>query len=809
MARQEIVDVDVDPREEQRRRRRLWLRLGLPAAAVVLIVASIIAITYYGYASNRRDALGLSQDLLGAIDERVATQVQSYLTPAVRVLKLMQHVIDRPPFDAPGRERAERLAMEVLRNVPQLAMVLFGDDHGNFLMLRRSKGGAIDSKVIENGTSGRRVFWVRRDSAGATTAIEDDPQDSYDPRTRPWFEGALGHGPEAYWSGVYIFFTDQKPGITASAPLPPADGAPPDSVVGVDIRLDALSEFLAGLKIGRSGRAMIIDDQGRLVAFPDPQRMMKQEGNSLVPARLDEIGDPLLTAAYDRLRVLGPGAHVMETDHGRIIVAERPLADVVGRDWSLVFVVPEDDFVGFVAANNRTTLLMSLAVIALAIALASLLAVQGLRADGEARRLHRRQRTLQAQSSAFADLAGCDALFDAHDSNGVRDLTMIVARTLGARRVSVWRMDAQATHLVCETCWDEETKGHTEGAEFVVRDCPPLFASLAAAETVDAADAANDARTAEIYRIYLQPVGCRALLAMPVRSGGTVLGAIWAEDAAGRGEQQADAGIFLRAVAGMLAPRFIADLPAEARATAAVSKGAAAASSVDATTADGGGGGGQRVHQAAMRTASIAGERNRRFVARLAERGLDKQGAAAELFPETTVLVLRFVDPVIIAERSAGTGEAVIDLIVRELQRITEEHHIDYLKIVSDQIVAVEGFSGDPVRRAVAVIETALAIRDYCTRTFSRMEESPEFAIGIDTGTVIGSPVGFRSSAYNVWGETVRVASAMAASTSSGTIQVTESTYRYVADRYLFRARGAFYLERFGEMSTYVLKGRL
>ena len=78
MRRQEIVDVDLDPREERRRVRRLWLRLGLPAAAVLLIVASIIAITYYDYVSNRRDALGLSQDVLSALDERVVTQVQSW-----------------------------------------------------------------------------------------------------------------------------------------------------------------------------------------------------------------------------------------------------------------------------------------------------------------------------------------------------------------------------------------------------------------------------------------------------------------------------------------------------------------------------------------------------------------------------------------------------------------------------------------------------------------------------------------------------------------------------------------------------------
>jgi hypothetical protein len=37
----EIVDVDIDPREEHRRR-RAWLRIGLPVATVVLMIAAII-----------------------------------------------------------------------------------------------------------------------------------------------------------------------------------------------------------------------------------------------------------------------------------------------------------------------------------------------------------------------------------------------------------------------------------------------------------------------------------------------------------------------------------------------------------------------------------------------------------------------------------------------------------------------------------------------------------------------------------------------------------------------------------------------
>ena len=77
----EVIDVDVDPREARRARWRRIARFGIPLAAVVLIVAAIIAVTLYSYRSNRTDALALSQDLIAVLDQRVQTEVESYLEP--------------------------------------------------------------------------------------------------------------------------------------------------------------------------------------------------------------------------------------------------------------------------------------------------------------------------------------------------------------------------------------------------------------------------------------------------------------------------------------------------------------------------------------------------------------------------------------------------------------------------------------------------------------------------------------------------------------------------------------------------------
>jgi hypothetical protein len=103
-----------------------------------------------------------------------------------------------------------------------------------------------------------------------------------------------------------VFFSDRAPGVTAAVP------GPGGTVFGVDIHLRDLSGFLADLRIGHTGRAVLVDSTGRLVAAPDPAHMLREVGRELLPVRVDEFDDPVLAAAWDRFRVEGSGRRVLE-----------------------------------------------------------------------------------------------------------------------------------------------------------------------------------------------------------------------------------------------------------------------------------------------------------------------------------------------------------------------------------------------------------------------------------------------------------------------------------------------------------------
>jgi adenylate cyclase len=801
----EIIDVDADPTETRREFWRRIGRFGIPLGGVVLIVAAIIGIAFYSYQSNRNDALSLSQDLIETLDQRVRTEVQAYLAPAAHAVGTLAGMLPNDGLSPAGRPVLEKLALQLLQDRPQLASLYVGDPEGNFLMVQRSPEGTLDTKVIEHDGAQRRVTWYRRDREGQVEAVEEDRADTYDPRTRPWYRGATSVD-GLFWTDVYIFFTAQKPGLTAARAV-----SGPDhqviAVAGGDIALEALSDFLAGLEIGNSGRAMIIDAQGRLVAFPDPSKIVEAANGEFRPAQLADLGEPLLTKVYDRIRVTGDGRSIVEIDDRPYVVAASSLAESMARNWSLVFVVPEEDFVGFVAANGRRMLWMSGGIVALAVGLAALLAYQGLIADRNARMLGQRERALAAQSSAFEELASTASLFEMGDQAGLRRLTEIVARALAARRVSLWQADDRRSEIVCVDCFDQETKGHTTGAEIRRAECPELLEVLFDGDELTVKDAARDPRTARLAAVYLNAVGCRSLLSAPIASSSGVVGFVWIEDGGTTGRRQVDAESFARTIAHMMSVRFAkASGPETVRpAVVSAASGAAVTDAVLPAAAEG-----LQVAGPALRTSSISSERNRALLRQISARGLNDDGLQAKVFPKATALVLRFFDDLAMAASADGEQRVgVIERIVAAFQEIAERQQVRYVKIMTDQIVAVEGFDQAAHQAAITLGEVALALQDECSRSSPRQGGRLEYAIGLDTGTVIGSAVGFGQTAYNVWGEAVRLASTMATTARRGTIQVSEASYEQLRERFVFRRSGGFYVEQVGEMTTYVLRGRL
>jgi class 3 adenylate cyclase len=770
MSTEYIVDIHEDALHERRRRRRLWTRVGVPIAGVILIAAALLGIAFFSYEANRTGVLGLSDELLGELQDRIALQVERYLDPAVRATQLVRDMAANTPANF-RFEVFERLAMNALGRLPEVDAFYVGDPSGSFTMVQHNETGGIDTKVIRNAEGQRQVMWIRRNAAGEEIARTSDPNDTYDPRTRSWYTGAL-ETDGTFWTDPYIFFTKQIPGITASVRLSDPNGN--SFVFGVDISLKAISEFLASLEIGQHGRAVIIDNRGVLIAMADFGRMIQGKDGQLTPAHIDQIGDAELTAAYDRYRVEGYGHRVITVGGKRIISIAAPLPDE--RAWTMVIVVPQSDFTGFIRSNSQKMLVMSLVVIALAAALAALLVRQGLRTDRAARLLLDRSHTIERESEAFATLVAHSELFDPAQQMPPHGLTEALANFTSARRASVLRLVKGANALRCEDSYDSETGGHVCGNELSRTEAPNFFSYLATGDELELANAADDYRTAELYRTLMQPLGSRGLTVVPVRSAEQVVGAICLEDP----RQIAGMHHFLRAAANTAAIRM-----------AAVPEGAPFRESA----------------QKVVPRAAEVGERH--LSSELALRGIDLSSLAGETYPSVAVMTLKFSDHAAIASRFPDGDLPLADTIACTMQKLAAEHDIPYLKITGSELVAAAGLVAADTTGTQRIADMALAVRESCLQLFDTVGHFPSFRIGLGCGIAIGANIGHEPRLFNLWGEAVTTAETMATSAMPGAIQATGLVHDKLARDFLFRPRGSFYLPRVGAIQTFILASRL
>jgi class 3 adenylate cyclase len=674
--------------------------------------------------------------------------------------------------DVPMTERRasdERYAIGVLKVLPQIAAVYVGDSTGNFMMVRR-EGDGVQTKQIINQPGNRHVFLIDRNAGGDEVARREDPGDDYDPRTRPWFKGALATD-DVFWTGIYVFFTDRKPGVTVSSRVQEPGGI--DRVFGVDVTLDELSRFLSSLEIGKEGRALIMDSDGRVIAVPNSESVINPAGDEFVPPKVDEIGDPVLTAAFDRYRVLGEGRRVIEREGNRYISSATPLPGS-GRSWWILIVVPEDDFIGFVANNNRTALALSMVIVIAVIGLAILLVRQGVRSDRSIRTMAERGRTMARQSAAYVAISGQVA-----KEPGTIPPALIesIVEVTGARRASVWQLSASNRILRCADSYDRDSQGHAGGFELHRRELPAFFELLESGEDVAIASASADRRSAQFHTLIMQSLGSRALTIIPLRRDDPVIGAICLEDP-GPLEGAKD---FLRTLAAVAAT----NLSPESRDAAPV-------------------------RPATARTPAPGSDTMQPILsADLAPTAAERANLRAEYFSEVAVMSLSLTGAIQLAKKCGASESGMAVQISECLQEIASEHGITYLKFVGQNAIAAAGFERPDEDAMNWIAALAIAVRDRLSALTDTAGPGAEFRIGLGFGGCYGCLVGKERQQFNLWGEAFETAELMARSAAPGAIQASAGAYARLRQDFLFRPRGTFYLPGVGQSRTFVLAGQL
>ncbi len=184
-------------------------------------------------------------------------------------------------------------------------------------------------------------------------------------------------------------------------------------------------------------------------------------------------------------------------------------------------------------------------------------------------------------------------------------------------------------------------------------------------------------------------------------------------------------------------------------------------------------------------------------------------GSLAERFDEATVLFADIVNfTPLAAQVSPLELVNLLNQIFSTFDRLAEKHQLEKIKTIGDAYMVVGGVPTPQPHHAIAVAEMALEMQT-AIRDFQRQSgESLQLRIGINTGSVVAGVIGIKKFSYDLWGDTVNVASRMESQGTPDKIQVTASTYQQLQAHFLFEPAQEIVVKGKGPMSTYYLLGR-
>ncbi len=187
----------------------------------------------------------------------------------------------------------------------------------------------------------------------------------------------------------------------------------------------------------------------------------------------------------------------------------------------------------------------------------------------------------------------------------------------------------------------------------------------------------------------------------------------------------------------------------------------------------------------------------------------EKGSAAAKSIDNVSVLFTDFKDFTKIAEQlSAAELVEELNSCFKAFDIITEKYHIEKIKVIGDSYMAAGGLTGETVS-VLNTIKAALEMQEFIElRKSQRVQmQLPAFSMraGIHTGHVTAGVVGSKKFQYDIWGDTVNIASRMESSGEPGRVNISEATYSLVQhdNDLIFENRGAIPAKNKGEIAMY------
>ena len=150
---------------------------------------------------------------------------------------------------------------------------------------------------------------------------------------------------------------------------------------------------------------------------------------------------------------------------------------------------------------------------------------------------------------------------------------------------------------------------------------------------------------------------------------------------------------------------------------------------------------------------------------------------------------------------------AMLNRIFSSFDELAEQYGMEKIKTIGDAYMVAGGLNNELTNYTQSIAELAIAMRDLLRRDFTVNSMHLDVRIGIGTGPVVAGVVGKKKFIYDLWGDTVNLASRITSEGTPGMIHVDETTHQRLVQHFTFDAPLSIHLKGKGNTLVHRLNG--
>ncbi|WP_427162661.1 sensor histidine kinase [Aliinostoc sp. HNIBRCY26] len=346
------------------------LQMVLIVPFVLQIFGAVSLVGYLSFKNGRKEVQELVNKLMDRTNDLVEQHLNSYLAIPHKINQINADAIAMGLLDVRDRKTLGKHFWKLMQ-VYDLTYIGIGLTTGEGAGAARYDGKTVTiddwgAKLPNNAKN------YATDDQGNRTRVNSTYD--YNNFHESWYTEPIKAG-KPIWSRIYIWNNDQESYITASTGRPIYDAQNRLlGMVGSDIHLLKLSEFLRRLDVSRSGQVFIMERNGMLIANSSTeqpftivnQKIQRLQATDSPDPAVKEIAKQIQQRVHGLESITAPQKLQLKLRGERHFVYVTPWRDQYGLDWLVVVSLPEKAFMANINANKQTTISLCLGALGIA-----------------------------------------------------------------------------------------------------------------------------------------------------------------------------------------------------------------------------------------------------------------------------------------------------------------------------------------------------------------------------------------------------------------------------------------------------------